>query len=93
MYVILVYDISLKEKTGQKILRKVFNTCKQYLNHIQNSVFEGELTEGTFTALKYDIDEIIRRDKDSVIYFSSRSGEWVTKEISGLNLNDLSNVL
>ena len=42
MYVILVYDINLEEKAGQKILNKVFKTCKKYLIHIQNSVFEGE---------------------------------------------------
>ena len=41
MYVILVYDINLEEKEGQKVLRNVFKTCKKYLVHIQNSVFEG----------------------------------------------------
>ena len=29
MYVILVYDINLEEKEGQKVLRKVFKTCKK----------------------------------------------------------------
>ena len=43
MYIILVYDINLEEKEGQKVLRNVFKTCKKYLIHIQNSVFEGEL--------------------------------------------------
>ncbi|MGL5084364.1 MAG: CRISPR-associated endonuclease Cas2, partial [Clostridium sp.] len=45
MYVVLVYDIS-GEDDGQRILNKVFKVCKKYLTHIQNSVFEGELTEG-----------------------------------------------
>ena len=45
MYVILVYDIDLEEKEGQKVLRNVFKICKKYLVHIQNSVFEGELLE------------------------------------------------
>ena len=35
MYVILVYDINLEEKEGQKVLRNVFKTCKKYLVHIQ----------------------------------------------------------
>ena len=38
MYIILVYDINLEENGGQKVLRKVFKTCKKYLIHIQNSV-------------------------------------------------------
>ena len=45
MYVILVYDINLENKEGQRVLRNVFKTCKKYLVHIQNSVFEGELLE------------------------------------------------
>ena len=45
MYVILVYDINLEDKNGQKVLRNVFKICKKYLVHIQNSVFEGELLE------------------------------------------------
>ena len=52
MYVILVYDINLEDKEGQKVLRKVFKTCKKYLVHIQNSVFEGELLESQEIKLK-----------------------------------------
>ena len=44
MYVILVYDIK-SDEGGQKALAKTFKTCKKYLTHIQNSVFEGELSE------------------------------------------------
>ena len=42
MYLVLVYDITMG---GKKILPRVFKTCKKYLFHIQNSVFEGELSE------------------------------------------------
>ena len=52
MYVILVYDINLEDKEGQKVLRNVFKTCKKYLVHIQNSVFEGELLESQAIKLK-----------------------------------------
>ena len=44
MYVVLVYDISIKDK-GTKRWRNVFKTCKKYLSHIQNSVFEGEISK------------------------------------------------
>lgn len=83
MYVILVYDINLEEKEGQKVLRKVFKTCKKYLVHIQNSVFEGELLESQAIKLKAELDQYIREDKDSVILFKSRSQKWLDKEFLG----------
>ena len=72
MYVILVYDINLEEKEGQKVLRNVYKTCKKYLIHIQNSVFEGELLESQMLKLKAELDRHIRENKDSVIVFKSR---------------------
>lgn len=83
MYVILVYDINLEEKEGQRVLRKVFKTCKQYLVHIQNSVFEGELLESQLLKLQKELDKYIRNDLDSVILFKSRSQKWLEKEFLG----------
>ena len=83
MYVILVYDINLEDKEGQKVLRRVFKTCKKYLVHIQNSVFEGELLESQALKLKYELNKWIREDKDSVIFFKSRSQRWLEKEFWG----------
>ncbi len=83
MYVILVYDINLEEKEGQRILNKVFKTCKKYLVHIQNSVFEGELLESQAIRLKAELDKYIRQEKDSVILFKSRSQKWLEKEFLG----------
>ena len=39
MYVVLVYDI------GERRVGKMLKLCRRYLNWIQNSVFEGEITE------------------------------------------------
>ena len=56
MYVILVYDINLEDDDGKKALRNVFKTCKKYLIHIQNSVFEGELLDSQIIKLKSELD-------------------------------------
>lgn len=88
MYVILVYDINLEDKEGQKILRNVFKICKKYLVHIQNSVFEGELLESQALKLKAELDTFIRQDKDSVILFKSRSHKWLEKEFLGMIEDD-----
>lgn len=80
---ILVYDINLEQKEGQKVLRKVFKTCKKYLTHIQNSVFEGELLDSQLLALNKELEEYVRDNMDSVILFKSRSQRWLDKEFIG----------
>lgn len=84
MYVILVYDIDLENKEGQRVLRNVFKICKKYLVHIQNSVFEGELLESQMLKLKSELDRYVRNDKDSVIVFKSRNQRWLDKEFVGM---------
>ncbi len=88
MYVILVYDINLEEKEGQKVLRNVYKICKKYLVHIQNSVFEGELLESQMLKLNTELNRYIRDDKDSVIVFKSRNQRWLDKEFLGMIEDD-----
>ena len=59
--------------------------CKKYLTHIQNSVFEGELSEVQILKLNKELSEWIRKDLDSVILFKSRSNRWMKKEMWGKN--------
>ena len=92
MYVILVYDIVTDER-GKKILPKVFKICKKYLTYIQNSVFEGNLSRANALALKKELDEYIRKDKDSVIMFHTREERWMAKEFLGLVDDKVSNFL
>lgn len=87
MYIILVYDISIKDK-GQKRWRRTFKICKQYLNHIQNSVFEGEILESDLFILEKKIKEEINNVYDSVIIFKSRNEKWLDKKILGIKQDD-----
>lgn len=87
MYVILVYDISKSDK-GQRRWNRVFKLCKQYLIHVQNSVFEGEISKADLFKLEREIDYEINEDLDSVIIFKSRNERWLDKEILGKNLDD-----
>lgn len=77
MYIILVYDI--KEKRVAKMLK----LCRKYLNWIQNSVFEGEITDVKLKELKLSAEEIMDKKEDSLIIFSSRQERWLTREIIG----------
>jgi CRISPR-associated protein Cas2 len=87
MYVILVYD--MEEKRVGKMLR----LCRRYLNWIQNSVFEGEITEVKLKELLFRAREIMDANADSVIVFKSRHEKWLDKEVVGRNRNDLDNLL
>ncbi len=85
MYLVLFYDISLSsegpERTkDSRVLRQVFKICKQYLTHIQNSVFEGELSESQLFKLKTELSKYLRKNKDSCIIFRGRNNVWMKKE-------------
>jgi CRISPR-associated protein Cas2 len=77
MYIILVYDC------GEKRVAKMLKLCRKYLNWIQNSVFEGEITEVKLKELKFNAKTIMDTDTDSLIIFTSRNEKWLDKEIIG----------
>ena len=77
MYVILVYDV------GEKRVGKMLRLVRKYLSWIQNSVFEGEITDVKLKELKLKAKEIMDLDTDSLIIFASRNEKWLEKEIVG----------
>ena len=82
MYIVLVYDVSQKEN-GARRWSRIFKICKKYLTHIQNSVFEGELSKGQLAQLQKELKEYIDKELDSVIIFKSRQEKWLDKEFWG----------
>ena len=77
MYVILVYDF--KEKRVQKMLK----LCRKYLMWIQNSVFEGEISEARLKELLMQASSFMDKKEDSIILFKGRDKSWMDKEIVG----------
>ena len=57
--------------------------CRKYLNWIQNSVFEGELSDVKLKELKILAGEIMDKDEDSLIIFSNRWDKWMEREVIG----------
>ena len=82
MYIVLVYDVS-QEENGARRWSRIFKICKKYLTHIQNSVFEGELSKGQLAQLQTELKEYIDKELDSVIIFKSRQEKWLDKEFWG----------
>lgn len=87
MYIIAVYDVNAK-RTG-----KMLKLCRRYLNWIQNSVFEGEITASRLEELKLAAADIMDVENDSFIIFKTRQERWLDKEIVGKERSDLSNFL
>lgn len=77
MYIILVYDI------GEKRVAKMLKLCRQYLNWIQNSVFEGEITEVKISELTIKAKNIMKAEDDSIIIFKTHQKKWLEKEVVG----------
>lgn len=87
MYVILVYDI------GKRRVSKMLKHCRKYLNWIQNSVFEGEISKARLTEMLDLAYEIMDDQEDSIIVFKSKNKEWLEKEILGFERQSTSNML
>ena len=87
MCIILVYDV------GEKRVQRVHKLMKKYLNWVQNSVFEGDLTEGRFEAMKIDLGERMKDDDDSVIVYKLGSLKYTEREIIGVEKNLTDNLL
>lgn len=87
MYVILVYDF------GEKRVNKMLKLCRRYLNWIQNSVFEGEISEVRLKELLMSCDKFMDKSEDSVIVFSVPSQVSLNKHIIGKERSSIDNFL
>ena len=77
MYVVLVYDF------GEKRVAKMLKLSRKYLNWIQNSVFEGEISEVRLHELLLLAKNFMKEEEDSIIIFKGRDVTWTEKQIVG----------
>ena len=77
MYIILVYDVSIKRNS------KIMKICRKYLFHVQKSVFEGKITEAKLKSLKKEIKKICKDEENSIMIYEFDSLKYSTKEIIG----------
>jgi len=78
MYVIIVYDVE------EKRVAKVCKFLRGYLHWVQNSVFEGELSDGKFKEVQIGLKKRIKADKDSILFYKLRASYDIEKEVMGL---------
>lgn len=62
MYVIVVYDM---EADRTHLMLKL---CRRYLVHVQNSVLEGEISEGDLATLNGEIEDLLQEGESVMVY-------------------------
>ena len=75
----MVYDI--KEKRVNKVLK----TARKYLTWVQNSVLEGELTNASLLKLKTELNNIIDKKEDSILFYLFRTRTYTKREVMGID--------
>jgi len=78
VFVLMIYDVNVDRVT------KVLKIGRKYLNHIQNSVLEGELSPAQYKKLKHEVTQIINPEHDSVRFYLLRTTQYMTVDKLGV---------
>ena len=81
MYVVLTYDV------GAKRVAKVRKTCNKYLVWVQNSVFEGNITEAKLSRLKRELDKLLDINNDNIRIYRLDNIRFSSLEVIGSSIN------
>lgn len=76
VYVVIVYDVEA-DRT-----RRFLKLLRRYLVHVQNSVFEGDITEGTLEELQCQLQSMLN-EGESIIVYEMSSEKWVDRTVYG----------
>jgi CRISPR-associated protein Cas2 len=87
MYVIIVYDAGIER------LNKIRIFLKQYLNWVQNSVFEGELTKAEYMKVLSRLKELIDDDSDCIFIYHVRDKKYLGIEELGTRKAEIDSII
>ena len=86
LYVIIVYDVGVG-------VNKVRIYLKQYLNWVQNSVLEGELTEPEYLKIMNGLRDVIDESQDNVICYKSRDRRYLVIDEIGTKKAEITTII
>ena len=87
MYVLIAYDVEVARVT------KVHKFLKRHLHWVQNSVFEGELTDAQIETVKAGLQRLLVHETDSVLLYTARDRRWLNREIIGRERGETGNLV
>jgi CRISPR-associated protein Cas2 len=87
MYIIIVYDVSVER------VSKVCNFLRSYLSWVQNSVFEGEITDSQLMRIENGLKNIIDENIDSIRIYIMRIKDVMNIKTLGIEKANLNNII
>ncbi|MDI6882210.1 MAG: CRISPR-associated endonuclease Cas2 [Methanothermobacter sp.] len=87
MYLLIVYDV------GVERVNKVKSYLRTELHWVQNSVFEGEVTESQLRRIEKNLERIIDSGRDSVIIYSFMSERALNRSVLGIEKSPMDVIL
>jgi len=79
MFVIITYDV------GEKRVGKVCKKLREYLDWTQNSVFEGEITEGKLQECLFSLKKLLKPSEDSLYLYKVSNPRNISKSVIGVD--------
>ncbi|MFN3407028.1 MAG: CRISPR-associated endonuclease Cas2 [Caldimicrobium sp.] len=87
MYCIVTYDVNVER------VNKVRQILQKYFMWVQNSVFEGEITEGKLEKCIMELKSIINEEEDSIYFYKLENKNNFDKQVVGIEKEMTSNIL
>lgn len=69
MMVLVSYDVSTRDPSGDQRLRRIAKACRDYGQRVQYSVFEVEVDPAQWTFLKQRLADLIDPTQDSLRFY------------------------
>lgn len=90
MFVLVSYDVNVKSDGGQRRLRRVAKTCKNYGQRVQFSVFECIVDPTQWAILRQKLVNEIDSEKDSLrFYFLGSNWRHRVEHVGAKEIVDL----
>ncbi|MEM0134811.1 MAG: CRISPR-associated endonuclease Cas2 [Thermoplasmatales archaeon] len=86
MYIIVVYDVDAAR------VSRVNRFLKRYVMWVQNSVFEGEISDRLLNDMISRLKKLVEK-KDSFVIYTFRTKSYTSKILLGEQRSSLSNVI
>ena len=92
--VLVSYDLSTMTVDGERRLRRIAKTCRDYGQRVQYSVFEIEVDAAQWTVLKQRLSDLIDPEVDSLrFYFMGKNWQSKVEHVGAKAVLDLNGPL
>jgi CRISPR-associated protein Cas2 len=94
MMVLVCYDVSTMTADGERRLRRIAKTCRDYGQRVQYSVFEIEVDAAQWTFLKQRLCDLMNPEVDSLrFYFMGKNWQSKVEHVGAKAVLDLNGPL